>query len=177
MPMRGNEYTVPEEIPTNVECPACGSLLFLMNYEMEIPHEGYIMIQTYTCHSCLYKKSNVFSSEPGRHIKINLRIDSSSLLNTMVYRSPAAFVYIPEFGAEISPGEKSSGYVTTVEGILRRLDEYIDMMPYEDEEEFNRVKALLHEAEEGNIPFTLVIDDETGRSSVSSDRATVEYIQ
>ncbi len=175
MSEEGKEYSEPDEQPTTVECPSCGANLFAILYETEIPSEGHIMIQTFTCHSCLYKKSNIFPSDPGKRTKLTFKVNDKASLNTMMYRSPSAFVYIPEIGAEISPGEKSTGYITTVEGIIRRLQEYIHLMPYDDEGEFEKVKATLESAGEGKFPFTLVIEDETGKSSISSDRVTVEY--
>ncbi len=175
MPDSGREYREPDEIPTNVECPACGSNLYMIIFETEIPSEGHIMIQTYSCHKCLFRKSSVFPSEPGKHTRLSLKVKDKSALNTMLYRSQSAFVYIPELGAEISPGEKSTGYITTVEGILHRLQEYIDLMPYDDEDEFLRVKKALEKAEEGALPFTLIIDDETGKSSISSTDTVTEY--
>lgn len=168
-------YREPVESPTDVECPACGSNLFIILYETDIPLEGHILIQTYNCHRCLYKKSSVFPSEPGRHVRLSLKVGGKGVLNTLVYRSPNAFVYIPEIGAEISPGERSTGYVTTVEGILRRLLEYIEMMPYDNEDEFLKVKRTIEDAAEGKYQFTIVIDDETGKSSISSDMASREY--
>src|SRR5579875_2763372 len=168
-----NDEEIPIEFETSTECPACGRNLFFIFYRTRISYEEAIEIETYFCKNCLYKTTKVNGIENYGHKKLVLNIRNSSDLRTVVYRSPDAKIEIPEFFAEITPGEMSTGEITTVEGILNRLLDKLDL--FDDEDADPETIDALREKISGTIggngtPFTLVVDDPSGRSKINSSR-------
>ncbi len=169
------DYEEPEEIETSIECPACGSKLFFINHETEIPHEGKINIQTYLCHKCLYKKSSIYRDSTEMPRKLTIRVERPEDLNVMIYRSPEALLKVPEIEAEIFPGEISEGELTTVEGILQRILDKIPLMREEDVDT-SGIESFLERAIRAEEPVTIAIEDRTGKSRIESAKAREEKL-
>jgi zinc finger protein len=167
----------PVEIETAVECPTCSNPLYLIVYSTEIPLEGRITIQTYTCHSCLYKNSSVQYDTDGKPHMITFSITEPNDLNVLVYRSPSAYLEIPELKAEISPGEESSGELTTVEGILLTILEKLDLMFEEKTAEYYAIKDRIESSLRSIMPITIIIRDRMGKSVVQSSKAVWEALE
>lgn len=164
---------IPQEFETEVECPNCGTKLYFIHYRTSISYEEGIEIDTYFCKKCLYKKSNISQLSRASHIKLVLRVRSSLDLRILVYRSPEAKIEIPEYFADIEPGEQSTGEITTVEGILQKLLDRLDLFDSEDADP--EVIRALREKIENVIKgkgeeFTLVVDDPSGMSRINSNR-------
>lgn len=169
-------HAVPLEIETNMPCPACGSNLFMIVYETEIPYEGNIIIQTDMCKKCFYKNSSIQRLADLSPIETSFTVENESDLNVVVYRSPNAKVVIPEMGVEIEPGSASSGDITTVEGLLSAVRDqmiFISDDP-EDEKKFNEILKVLDSVLRGEGPaITLSIEDDTGISRIASHKARI----
>ncbi len=166
----------PPEIETSLECPVCGKNLFLIYYTTEIPFEGTVVINTYVCHSCLYKNPQVTSETAGKKEKITFRIESKEDLNVVIYRSPSGSISIPELEAQIFPGDDAKGEITTVEGVLRTIYERLDVIADTDSDlkKLETLKERLSN-EESALGLSLVIEDETGRSRINSKKAKCEF--
>ncbi|CAC11249.1 ZINC-FINGER PROTEIN ZPR1 related protein [Thermoplasma acidophilum] len=146
-------------------------------YDTEIPYEGKISIYTYFCKECGYRKTEVYSDEKRDPKKITIRIENPDDLRIIVYRSRRADVYIPEMEASIDSAEYSNGEITTIEGIIYRIGEKLDLLAADDQN--NKKIASLRKRIDGIIngkfeSFTLIIMDESGKSVVHSDKAMVE---
>lgn len=171
-----DESNLPVEIETNVECPSCGKNLFLIFYNTEIAYEERITIQTYFCKSCLYKNSTVLKEGADRPQRTELKVSRPEDLRIIIYRAPEASILIPEIEAEIFPGEASQGEITTVEGLIYRMREKIDIMEKdpEDMKTWNAVRKKLDDMLDGKLSdFTVVLEDPTGKSVINSSKAVV----
>lgn len=169
----GSDYEEPVEIETSIKCPACDANLYLINYQTEIPVEGKITILTYLCRKCLYKKSYVYQDRRDYPRRIILKVTTEEDLNAMIYRSPDARILIPEVDAEIFPGEDSSGQLTTAEGVLRSIMERI--LPMDSEGAGSpELEDFLNRAINATAPFTIILEDRSGRSRIESPRAREE---
>ncbi len=161
-----------EEIKTDAICPNCGNYLYYMEVTTEIAYEGKITIHTYTCKSCYYKNITIDRHDKEKPKIIKLRVTNKNDLKTIVYRSPDAYVRIPEIDAEISPGIASNGYITTVEGIIVSIKDKLSLMG--DGEEVNylrqRLDGILSGTEE---KITIIIDDDTGKSKINSSKVEI----
>ncbi|BAB59321.1 hypothetical protein [Thermoplasma volcanium GSS1] len=170
---------LPQEIETNMECPVCGSLLYLLTYDTDIPYEGRISIYTYQCKKCMYRKTEVYQEEEKNPVRITLKIESPEDLKTLVYRSRKADIYIPEIEASIDSAEYANGEITTVEGIIYRIGEKLDLLSYDDEEKeaVKEVRKKIDDIINGYFgSFTLIITDESGKSVIESEKAITEKI-
>lgn len=171
---------IPQEELTEVLCPVCNEKLYYIQMMTDIAFERQILIQTYFCKKCLYKKNQVVQMNRGEPLRESLLIRNMDDLRTIIYRSPETRIYIPEIDAEISPGETSSGEVTTVEGVITRTWErmFSAMEGFDGtEEEYERAKRKMESIISWNFfPFTLIMEDPSGTSRIQSSRAIIEKI-
>lgn len=172
----GMDEDPPREFQTETECPSCGSKLYFIFYRTRISYEEAVEIETFFCKKCLYKSSQIKPIERDTPRRLVLGVRNRDDLRTILYRSPEARIEIPELEADITPGEISTGEITTIEGLLTRLLEKLDLFDEEDVdiEKLNAVKKRIQEILNGNDePLTLVLDDPTGKSRINSSRVIV----
>jgi len=146
--------------------------------EYEVKHFGRVLLNVVTCKKCGYKHTDVQTFTIREPIAIAARINSHEDLSMRVIKSGTATVSIPEFGATISPGPYSDGYISNVEGILGRIEDALTFMLSSAEgKRLKKGEAMLRKiriATEENPHFTLVIKDPFGNSAiVSSDSRKV----
>ncbi len=174
------DYEGPREELTDVKCPLCGEKLYFIQMMTEIAYEKQILIQTYFCKKCLFKKNNVTQIDRGEPLRESILVRGQDDLRIVVYRSPEARILIPEMGAEVEPGDISNGEVTTVEGVVTRIWERMGSVLYDfegTEEEERSAREKLEKIRNWNFfPFTLVLEDESGMSRIQSSRAIIEKI-
>lgn len=170
----GEDIEAPQEFITEINCPTCGEKLYFIHYRTSISYEEAIEIETYFCKKCLYKKNSVNRLTSYGPRKLVLGVKSPLDLRILVYRSPEARIEIPEFFAEVEPGEESTGEVTTIEGILSKLLQRISLFDSEDAKPgvMEELKSKIARAMEGkDVDFTLIMDDPTGLSRINSSKA------
>ncbi len=173
--MTDDHYEEPPEIETSIDCPVCGKKLFLIYYTTEIPYEGVITINTYVCHECKYRNANVFREQDDRKQKIVFIVTDPDDLNVTVYRSPQASIAIPEISAEILPGDDAKGSITTVEGVLRTIEEQLDMFETNEgkTEKIESIRKFLSGIGSKEFRVTLIIEDDSGKSRIHSPKAKI----
>ncbi|GGM66343.1 hypothetical protein GCM10007108_00700 [Thermogymnomonas acidicola] len=161
---------LPADEETEIECPQCRTHLHFIRYTTRIAFEGEITIQTYYCPSCQYRHTDTIRKVDSRPKRTWISVRSSDDLRIIVYRSPEGKITIPEMGAEIEPGIASTGEITTIEGIMARIREHM-WIAFRDYGE-SQAERDLDDILAGRVkPFTLVIDDPTGKSTIRSSRA------
>lgn len=173
MSENGNDNEAPQEFLSDIECPNCGDKLYFIHYRTSISYEEGIEIETFFCKKCLYKKSSMNQLSNYGPRRLVLGVKSAFDLRIIVYRSPEAKIEIPEFFAEVEPGEDSSGEITTVEGILSKLLQRVQLFDSEDAEPgvIEELRNKITRAMEGKeVDFTLIIDDPKGLSRISSSK-------
>ncbi len=161
-----------EEVKTEARCPNCNEFLYYMESTNEIPYEGKITIHTYICKSCYYKNITIERHDKEEPKTIKFKIQNKNDLKTVIYRSPDAEVRIPELDAEISPGIASTGYITTVEGLITGIKEKLSLMGNNENVRFlnQRIEGILSGVEE---KITIVIEDNSGKSRINNSRAEI----
>ncbi|AKA48274.1 hypothetical protein IX51_03220 [uncultured archaeon] len=166
---------IPQEFQTNLKCPSCGEDLYLIFYNTQIAYEEGVSIETYYCKSCLFKQSAVAPMERRDPVRTTLKLRSQDDLRVVVYRSTEAVLQIPEIEAEVLPGKSATGEITTVEGILSRILEKLDIIgeDAEDPEKMEKIRNVLEGILNGNAPeMTMIIEDPSGKSRINSSRAS-----
>ncbi len=162
------------EIKTQSPCPVCGESLYYIFYETKIAYEEEISIETYFCKRCLYKSNKISSQAGNEPKKINVTIQSREDLRIIIYRSSNGRLIIPEFGAEIEPGLESYGEITTVEAVLEKFLDKIDFMGKDEKnsEIFDEKREkILRNLKGDTEPFTVIIEDPSGKSRINSSKA------
>jgi len=157
-----------------VECVNCGKEAFrVRHYLYEVPYFGSVVLEVGICDKCGFRRRDVSVIEAGKPVRIIVRIKKKEDLNALVVKSSRATIIIPELGIEVYPGPIAPGYITTIEGILMNI---LDVIPSEcfDERKpcYSKVKEI-RRAIEGELPFTLIIEDPTGKSDVKGKGLSV----
>lgn len=134
-----------------------------------------------SCSSCKFHKSDVECVEeqdPSRH---TLKISSAEDMCIRVVKSSQATIKIPSI-VTITPGVASSGYVSNVEGILRRVENRIKHS-LKDENSVSAKKTgkrhlrKIREAVGGVGNLKIIIEDPSGNSSIVSDKTVIEKLK
>jgi len=157
-----------------VRCLNCSEESFkVVIHTYEVPYFGEIIIETGVCSKCGFRKCDVSIAEAGTPKRIVVRVENEKDLNVLVLKSSTAIIKIPELGIEITPGPAAQGYITTIEGILHNVLEYIPIECFDEKSYcYSKVKEI-NEAIEGRRRFTLIIEDYYGKSMVRGNNIKI----
>ncbi len=153
-----------------VKCPICGEKsMGIKIFLYDMPYFGKVMLESGKCSKCGFRWSDVGLLETTRPKRIIVKVKRPKDLNALVIKAAPATIKIPELGIEIFPGPAAPGYITTVEGVLQRV---MDHAPSECLDESNpcyeRIEVI-RRAMDGNVTFTLIIEDPSGRSAAKGE--------
>jgi len=163
-----------------MKCPMCGkNSLKVSIYSYNMPMIGPVIFVVGKCSECGYKFVDIKTWEAKGDQRIELKVEDEKDLNALVLRSSTASVEIPELQAELTPGPSSQGFLTTVEGVLRRFKDILEYLCRDAANEKERAECekrlqMLNEMLEGKRKFTLVIRDPEGYSKIASEKAKEE---
>jgi len=158
-----------------LRCPVCGKKTLKVEiYLYDVPHFGKVLLETGRCESCGFRWSDVTVAEAGKGKRLKLKVKGEKELRALVVKSSTATVTIPELGVEIRPGPAAMGYITTVEGIVRKVLEHVPSECFKENSECNDVVRMLEAAADGKMEFTLILEDPMGRSGIKGDGVVVE---
>ncbi len=162
----------PMDVSYAVRCPSCDTESMLTSQtEYEVEHFGSVLLSVVNCQKCGYKHTDVITLTEREPIALTAKISSVEDLNMRVIKSGTATVSIPEFGASITPGPYSEGYISNIEGILERVEDALTfMLTTADGKRLAKgEKILKHIQMAKDTPrFTLVIKDPFGNSAIVS---------
>jgi zinc finger protein len=140
--------------------------------EYQVEHFGSVLLSVATCQRCGYRHTDVITLTEREPIALTARIDSVEDLKMRVIKSGTATVSIREFGATITPGPYSEGYISNVEGILERIEDALTfMLTTAKDKRLKKGEKMLKQirmARDANPRFTLVIKDPFGNSAIVS---------
>lgn len=165
--------SAPIDVRTaSLRCPSCDGESMLTNQtEYEVEHFGSVLMTLVTCRNCGYRHTDVTTLTERESVVLTAKIRSVEDLNMRVIKSGTATVSIPEFGATITPGPYSEGYISNVEGILGRIEDALTMMLSTAKgkrlakgEKMLKAFRLAKE----NPRFTLMLKDPLGNSAIVS---------
>lgn len=164
-------------------CPICKKNdLILIEEEKDIPHFGRCYLFSMNCNSCKFSKADIESMERKDPTKYTLEVNSKKDLNIKVVKSSEATIKIPNLKLSVTPGAGSEGYISNVEGVLKRFKDIVEAERdnADDEEIKRKAKILLKKfwkIELGEMPVKVIIEDPSGNSAILSEKATVEKLK
>jgi len=159
----------------SLRCPCCDSdSLALGQTEYEVEHFGSVLLSAATCRNCGYKHTDVMTLNAGEPVLLSAKINSIDDLNIHVVKSGTATVSIPEFGATITPGPYSEGYVSNVEGVLGKIEDSLTFMLSSAkgknlQKGVRMLKKIRTARDKPN--FTFIMKDPFGNSALVSSKA------
>jgi zinc finger protein len=164
------------------ECPICHAKnATLMEQERDVPYFGKVYMFSITCSSCRYHKADVEAAEKHPPARYTLEVENEKDMNIRVVKSAEATVKIPHM-ITMEPGTAAQGFITNIEGLLRRFRMIIESARDNAEEKADQKKAKnmlkkLQKAMWGQERLRVIIEDPTGNSAIVSDRAQVKKLQ
>jgi len=163
-----------------IRCPSCDSENMITSQtEYDVEHFGAVLFNITKCPKCGYRYTDLLSLEKREPTLIRAKINSLADLDIKVIKSGTATVNIPEFGATITPGPNSEGFITNVEGVLAKVEDALTfMLSSADAEHIKIGQGILKQirnARDSGSHFTLIIEDPLGNSSlVAPDPSKIE---
>ena len=157
-------------------CPVCMKpALTLMEEEVEIPYFGLTHVFSMKCGSCGYGMADVEAEEDKGPVKQSFKVESDEDLNVRVVKSAAATVKIPRM-VTIESGPDSDGYISNVEGLLKRFKQVLEDLREDDDKNVakkarNHLKKL-NKVLAGHDTLTIRLEDPTGNSAIISDKSS-----
>ena len=154
-------------------CPQCGGAedLTMLAMNDEIPYFGEHTQITVLCGSCGWKHTDFIPSDGEKPGFSSLLVDDSEKTMARVLRSSSCTIRIPELDLEVSPGSSSSGYVTNIEGVIKRFENAIETIIRGDEDGGVTETALqilesLEMVKDGSAEVSVELLDPKGRSQI-----------
>jgi len=160
---------------TNLQCPCCDSgSMTQRQTEYEVEHFGSVLLSVATCQHCGYRHRDVTTLTAQEPTLLTAKVNSLDDLNMHVVKSGTATVNIPEFGATITPGPYSEGYISNVEGVLGKIEDALTFMLssakgktlLRGEKMLKKIRA----AREQKPNFTFALKDPFGNSALVSSK-------
>jgi zinc finger protein len=138
--------------------------------EYEVEHFGAVLLSVAACQRCGYRHSDVIALTNREAIALTAKISCLDDLNMRVIKSGTATVSIPEFGATITPGPYSEGYISNVEGLLAKIEDALTFMLSTAKgkrlKKGERMLKKMQIARDSKPRFTLIIKDPLGNSAI-----------
>ena len=162
-------------------CPMCNTKnLTLTEMEKDIPYFGKVYLFSMTCSNCKYHKADVEAAEQHEGTRYSIEIGSEEDMNIRVVKSAEAVVKIPHM-ITMEPGTAAQGFVTNIEGLLRRAKMIIEQARDNAEEKSDAKKAKnmlkkLQKVMWGQEKLKIIIEDQSGNSAIISDKAEKKKI-
>ena len=157
----------------NAPCPQCSveESLTMLTISSEIPYFGEHTQITVLCDKCGWKHTDFIPSDGEKPGFSSLVIDSEKKNAARVVRSSSCTIRIPELDLEVSPGGSSSGYVTNIEGVIKRFENAIETIirgsdEDQDSEIARQILERLRMVKEGEEIVRLEMLDPRGRSQI-----------
>jgi zinc finger protein len=164
------------------DCPICFSeaTLKMIAHSSEIPYFGEHTQITMICEGCGWKVTDFIPADGKKPGAWSLTVDSEEHMSTRVVRSSSCTVRISELGLEVSPGGSSTGYVSNIEGVLKRFEDAVGTIKRQSERDqedpgiitrCNEMLSLINSVRTGSYPVTLELLDPVGHSQILHEDA------
>lgn len=158
-----------------IKCPSCSKgNLRVRSLLYSVPYFNDLAMFVMECPECNFNHNDIFSTESRKPSRWTLIVDEPILLRSRVVRSSSGTMRIPEFGVDVEPGPGAESFVSNVEGVLHRIRSGVETaimftLTEEQEAEGKKILKKIEDALEGELSFTLIIEDPVGVSGILPD--------
>jgi zinc finger protein len=182
------EPTADDDIVENqvysfpASCPGCMKSCATNMKMVNIPHFKQVVLMSTVCDHCGYRSNEVKTGgeipEKGR--KITVRIENKEDLSRDILKSEACAMSCPELDLSVEPGTLG-GRFTTIEGLLTQVRDDLrasvfgtddnqggDSMLNTDKSRWTAFFSKLDSAIQGDVPFTVILEDPLASSYIQS---------
>ena len=168
---------------TGQDCSFCHKkTLTLSEDKKEIPYFGNVYIFSMTCSNCKFHKSDVEAEDHKDPCKITYTIEKEKDMKIRVVKSSTATVKIPQMRLSVTPGPASIGYISNIEGVLKKFEDIIEQQRDNAEENSDKKSAKnllkkMRKVKLGDVSVKLVIEDPSGNSAIISEKTVIEKLK
>ncbi|KAJ5120771.1 Zinc finger protein ZPR1 [Penicillium bovifimosum] len=172
----GQVYTIP------AECPGCSREAEVNIKKVNIPYFKEVLLFGTNCGNCGYKSSAIKTGGevPDKGKRITLQVQNEVDLSRDILKSDTAGLISPELDLDVQPGTLG-GRFTTVEGLLVEIRDQLsgaifdvddsanaggDGMEHSDKDKWQRFFNRLNQAINGELKFTITLQDPMASSYV-----------
>lgn len=166
------------------QCPVCGKeRAVFTEYEVEDPYAGPVAIFTIKCLACGFKANDLEFLEPGQPAEYTLEIESKEDLDIRIIKSGGCEIKIPSFRISVDSTMNGEGFISNVEGVIRRFRDQVMLLKDDDDldkAQRKKIKNLIKGIDEvlgGERKIVLKLRDPTGNSAIVSDKAEIKKIK
>ncbi|MFL2974838.1 MAG: ZPR1 zinc finger domain-containing protein [Candidatus Thalassarchaeaceae archaeon] len=159
-------------------CPQCaeGDTLTMLAMNSEIPYFGEHTQITVLCSSCGWRHTDFIPSDGEKPGFSSLVVDNEQRMMVRVVRSSSCTIRIPDLDLEVSPGGSSSGYVTNIEGVIKRFENAIETIIRSDDDGMGaeiatKIMDRLRRVKQGKDRISVELLDPRGRSQIIHGKA------
>ena len=174
--VNGKVYTLP------AECPGCAKPCTVNMQKVDVPNFKEVFIWSTVCEACGYRTNEVKTGGevPEKGKRITLRVENSTDLCRDLLKSDTCALICEDLSVTVEPGTLG-GRFTTVEGLLTEVRDQLrgqiydiddksnsggDSMPDSDKTKWSQFFSRLDSAINGDIKFTIVLQDPLANSFV-----------
>ena len=168
----------------NQQCPVCGkNKATFSEYEVEDPYVGQIAIFSIKCNACGFKNSDLEFINPGQPAEYSVDIESKEDLDIRVIKSGECEVKIPSFRISVDSSMGSEGFISNVEGVLKRFRDQVYLLkddPELDKSQKKKLKNIIKGLDSvfyGEKKITLKLIDRSGNSAIVADKVHVKKLK
>lgn len=155
-------------------CPQClkDDALTMLAMSSEIPYFGEHTQITVICESCGWKHTDFIPSDGEKPGYSSLIVDNPEKCSARVVRSSSGTIRIPQLELEVSPGGSSSGFVSNVEGVIKRFEDAVGSILRGNADDEKILEASLELLEKlsnmksGSSHLLIELLDPRGRSQI-----------
>ncbi|KAF2131570.1 zinc finger protein-like protein zpr1 [Dothidotthia symphoricarpi CBS 119687] len=161
-------------------CPGCTKSCTTNMKMVNIPHFKQVILMSTVCDHCGYRSNEVKTGgevpEKGRRITVN--VNTKEDLSRDILKAESCAMSCPELNLSVEPGTLG-GRFTTVEGLLTQVRDDLrssifdvgdggDSMNATSKDKWGSFFEQLTEAINGNVKFTIILEDPLASSYVQS---------
>jgi len=163
------------ESTIDLPCPLCGKGGYkMLAMSTDLAYFGEHTQITLICESCGWKHTDFIPSEGEKPGAWSLSLDSEEKMAARVVRSSSCTIRITGLDLEVTPGSASSGFISNVEGVIKRFEDAIGVLIRGSSEdsgdsslgEANELLARLEEVKGGGTDSRILLLDPRGRSQI-----------
>ncbi|KIW06769.1 uncharacterized protein PV09_02457 [Verruconis gallopava] len=182
-----DQDTVDDDIVENqvysfpATCPGCTKPCATNMKMVNIPHFKQVVLMSTVCDHCGYRSNEVKTGgeipEKGRRITVSVKTKED--LSRDILKSESCAMKCPELELSVEPGTLG-GRFTTIEGLLTQVRDDLkssifdadagggDSMPVDEKTRWDAFFGKLDSAIDGDVPFSIMLQDPLASSYVQS---------
>ena len=123
------------------KCPNCGSTNIEINENItEVPCIGKVLVYSFVCKDCGYKKSGYLPLESKESVDIKFTVKSKDDFYKKIVKSPTGTIILEEIEMEVIPGRESQMWIKNIDSFIKDMIDVLEMFKRFNSDDKNKIK-------------------------------------